>query len=162
MDYIFEIPVREGKHPEIGQQPPQLQFSDLGPENIRLELKLWAFSTFPNVEEHDTLISVPTSRALWLDEKVPAGHSDAFMPPPNSREFCHLHEDGSFHTVVGVPVEDEILKKQWGVRHMYYDLGVKEVLVYAPRNTDELIVAKKIITESYKYASGDVGFNLEL
>jgi hypothetical protein len=161
MDYIFEIPAREGKQPEIGQQPPQLQFSDLGPENIRLELKYWAFNTFPNVEEHDTLISVPTSRALWLDEKVPAGHNDAFMPPPNSREFCHLHEDGSFHTVVDVPIEDEILEKQWGVRHMYYDRGVKEVLVYAPRDTDELIVAKKIITESYKYASGDIDFNLE-
>jgi hypothetical protein len=28
---------------------------------------------------------------------------------------------------------------------MYYDRGVKEMLVYAPRNDDEVIVAKKII-----------------
>jgi hypothetical protein len=162
MSNIFELPNREGEHPEIGQQPPQLQFSDLGPEDIRLALKLWAFSTFPNVEEHDTLISVPTSRALWLDESITTGHDDAFMPPANSREFCHLHADGSFHTVVDVAVEDEILQKQWGVRHMYYDRGVKEMLVYAPRDKSELIVAKKIITESYKYASGDNEFDLEL
>jgi phospholipase/carboxylesterase len=158
----IELPVREGEHPEIGQEPPQLQFSDLGPEDIRLALKEWAFSTFPNVVEHDTAISVPTSRVLWLDEGVSAAHDDAFMPTPGSREFCHLHEDGSFHAVVDVLVEDEVLKKQWGVRHMYYDRGVKEMLVYAPRNNDELIVAKKIITESYRYASGDIDFVPEL
>lgn len=162
MSNTFELPTREGAHPEIGQQPPQLQFSDLGPEDIRMALKTWAFSTFPNVQEHDTLISVPTSRALWLDRGVPAAHDDAFMPPANSREFCHLHEDGSFHAVVDVAVEDKILEKQWGVRHMYYDRGVKEVLVYAPRDDSELRVAKKIIAESYRYASGDTEFALEL
>ena len=44
---------------------------------------------------------------------------------------------------------------------MYYDRGVKEMLVYAPRDENELIVAKQIITESYKYASGDNEFTLE-
>jgi hypothetical protein len=158
----IDLPAREGEHPEIGQEPPQLQFSDLGPESVRLELKQWAFSTFPNVTEHDTAISVATSRALWLDEKVSAAHDDAFMPTPGSREFCHLHEDGSFHAVVDTSVEDEILAKQWGVRHMYYDRGVKEMLVYAPRNDDEVAVAKAIITESYRYASGDLSFAVDL
>jgi hypothetical protein len=162
MNRSIALPFREGEHPEIGQEPPQLQFSDLGPEDVRLALKEWAFSTFPNVIEHDTAISVPTTRALWLDESVLAAHDDAFMPTPGSREFCHLHRDGSFHAVVDVSVEDEILEKRWGVRHMYYDRGVKEMLVYAPRNDDELIVAKKIVTESYRYASGDVEFVLEL
>ena len=162
MSHNIELPVREGEHPDIGQEPPQLQFSDLGSEDVRLALKAWAFSTFPNVTEQDTAISVPTSRALWLDERVTAAHEDAFMPTPGSREFCHLHEDGSFHAVVNVPIEDEILKKQWGVRHMYYDRGVKEMLVYAPRNDAELIVAKTIIAESYRYASGDNDFVLEV
>ena len=64
----IELPRRKGDAPEIGQQPPQLQFSDLGPDEIRHQLKQWAFGTFPSVEERDTLISVPTSRALWLLE----------------------------------------------------------------------------------------------
>jgi len=151
----FELPFRVGEPPEIGQVPPQLQFSDLGPDSIRLALREWAFGAFENVKEHDTLISVTSSRALWLDESVPAAHADAFMPPAGSREFCHLHEDGSFHAVVDVPIEDEILRTGWGVRHMYYDRGVKEVLVYAPRDDDELEVAKKVISMSYLYASGD-------
>ena len=161
MNDTFKLPIRKGDHPNIGQQPPQLQYSDFGSAEIRHALKSWAFSTFPNVQEHDTLISVPTSRALWLDRKIPAAHDDAFMPPVNSREFCHIHEDGSFHAVVDVTVEDEVLEKQWGVRHMYYDRGVKEVLVYAPRDTSELVVAKKIIVESYRYASGDMEYVLE-
>ena len=108
------------------------------------------------------MISVPESRAMWLDESIAAAHDDAFMPPAGSREFCHLHEDGSLHAVVDVTIEEMIIEKRWGVRHMYYDRGVKEVLVYAPRNEDELIVAKKIIIESYRYASGDIETNIVL
>ena len=157
-----QLPLRDGDPPKIGQVPPQLQHSDLGPDEVRLALKRWAFTALPNVTEHDTLISVPASRALWLDESVLAAHDDAFMLGLNSREFCHLHEDGSFHAVVNTELEDEIIRKKWGVRHMYYDRGVKEMLVYAPRNFDELKVAKTVITESYRYASGDMEFSLEL
>ena len=159
MTQVFELPARSGAPPEIGQVPPQLQYSDLGPEEIRTTLKTWSFSAFPNVTEHDTLISVPSSRALWLDESVPAAHKDAFMPGQNSREFCHLHEDGSLHAVVGTEVEKEIIQKGWGVRHMYFDRGVKEMLVYAPRNTEELEIVKSIIVESYRYANGDAEFD---
>jgi hypothetical protein len=154
MNKTFELPVRKGPIPEIGQEPPQLQFSDLGPENIKIALKKWAFSSFPHAKEHDTLISVPTSRALWLDESISPAHEDAFMPPSGSREFCHLHADGSLHAVVDSSVEKEILEKQWGVRHMYFDRGVKEMLIFAPRNEPELEIVKRLIVESYRYASG--------
>jgi hypothetical protein len=152
----FTIPVRVGPAPKVGLKPPQLQFSDLGPENIRAALKQWAFISFPNVREHDTLISVPATRAMWLDEAIEQAHEDAFMPPAGSREFCHLHEDGSLHLVLGSEVEQEIIDQKWGIRHMYYDRGVKEILLYAPRNEDELRTVKRIVVESYKYASGDL------
>jgi len=42
------------------------------------------------------------------------------------------------------------------------EYAVKEVLIYAPRDDNELIVAKRIIVESYRYASGDNEFALEL
>jgi len=151
----FIIAIRKGDPPKIGLEPPQLQYSDFGPEKINQELNKWAFSIFPNVREHETMISVPTSRAMWLNEDVNSAHDDAFMPPAGSREFCHLHKDGSLHAVVETNIEDEILEKKWGVRHMYYDRGVKEVLVYAPRDNSELNIVKRIIIESYRYASGD-------
>jgi len=38
---------------------------------------------------------------------------------------------------------------------MYFDRGVKEMLIYAPRNAAEASVVKRLIIESYRYASGD-------
>jgi hypothetical protein len=150
----FDIPSRQGATPEVGQMPPQLQYSDLGPETIRLALYKWCFSIFPAVRERDTLVSVPTTRAMWLDSATPAIHEDAFMPPEGSREFCHLHLDGSLHAVLDHAVEEEVLNKHWGLRHMYYHNGVKETLIFAPRDELELKVIKRIIIQSYVYAAG--------
>ena len=161
MTRTFTLPERKGAAPKVGQQPPQLQHSNLGPESIRKALKNWAFSVFPNVTEHDTEISVPTTRALWLSEVVPAAHDDAFMPTPGSREFAHIHADGSLHLVVDTVVEQEILHKKWGIRHMYYESGVKEMLVYSPRDEDEMSVIKRIVVESYRYASGDLDTQID-
>ena len=150
----FTLFIRNGEAPEIGKVPPQLQFTDKSPRDIYQKLHDWMFSTFPKVRKEPTRISVPSSIAMWLDENEDVGHIDAFMPPPGSREFTHLHLDGSIHTVVGTEIENEILAKKWGVRHMYYNKGVKEVLVYAPRNEEELKVHKEIIVKSYEYATG--------
>ena len=152
--HIFKLPERRGDAPKIGAVPPQLQFSDKSPRDIYQKLHDWMFSTFPKVRKEPTRISVPTSIAMWLDENEEVGHADAFMPPPGSREFTHLHLDGSIHTVVSDAVEKEILAKRWGVRHMYYDQGVKEMLVYAPRNNEELGIVKSVIIKSYEYATG--------
>lgn len=151
----FTLPVRDGNPPQIGETIPQLQFSDLSPEHIRHQLWDWAFNTFDDVTEEDTRISVPTSRAMWLDEAVPAAHDDAFMPPPGSREFCHMHLDGSIHAVISNEAEDEVIAKNWGKRHpLYHSHGVKEVIVYAPRNEEEIKVLQTVIAKSYEYATG--------
>ncbi|MFT5819827.1 MAG: hypothetical protein ACI8ZM_001052 [Crocinitomix sp.] len=150
----FSLPERTGQAPQIGQTPPQLQFSGKSPRDIYQKFHDWMFSTFPEVRKEPTRISVPTSTAMWLDENEPVGHEDAFMPPYGGREFTHIHLDGSFHTVVADDVEIEIITKKWGVRHMYYDRGVKEVLVYAPRNEAEIEIAKAIVIKSYEYATG--------
>ena len=153
----FTISHRRGEAPEIGETIPQLQFSDLSPEDIRTKLWDWAFTNFDDVTEEDTRISVPSTRAMWLDPKVAAAHDDAFMPPPGSREFCHMHLDGSIHAVVANDVEDEIIRKNWGKRHpLYHSHGVKEVIVYAPRDDVELDVLKAIVKKSYEYATGRI------
>jgi len=151
----FNLPMRQGDAPEIGQVPPQLQFSDKSPRDIYQKYHDdWMFNTFPKVRKEPTRISVSTSIAMWLDENENVGHIDAFMPPSGGREFTHIHLDGSFHTVVATDIENEIIEKKWGVRHMYYDRGVKEVLVYAPRNEEEIEIVKTIVIKSYEYATG--------
>ena len=148
---------RPGHAPVIGQEPPQIQYSDQSPKAIYDAVHAWLFDPkkFPNAEKKPTNISVPTSEAIFLRPGITAAHGDAFMPPEGSREFAHLHEDGSCHIVVSSKVEDEVLAKNWGVRHMYYERGVKEILVYAPRNEEDVEVVKILLRESYKYANGE-------
>ena len=148
----YDLPRRGGDVPRTGLQPPQLQFSDTSPRWVYRKVADWLFSAFPKVREEPTRISVPGSRALWLDEAVPASAS-AFMPPPGSREFAHLHEDGSLHVVVPDSVRREILAKGWGLDHPWKDRGVNEVLVFAPRTDEEIEVIKSIVGESYRFAT---------
>ena len=111
----------------------------------------WFFSSFPHTREEPTRISVPTSRALWLDEDISASLS-AFMPPPGSREFAHLHDDGSFHLVMDEDDEREVIAKGWGLHHPWKHRGVNEILVYAPRSDDEIEMLKPVIAASYRFA----------
>lgn len=150
----LNIPQRVGEPPVTGAQPPQLQFSDTSPRDVYQMMADWFFSMFPHTREEHTRISVPTTRALWLDENVEA-HPRAFMPPHGSREFAHLHEDGSFHLVMAEEDEREVIDKGWGLPHMWKDRGVNEILVYAPRTYEEVEILKPIIAASYQFAMQD-------
>ncbi len=72
----FRLVERNGETPEIGQVPPQLQFSDKSPRDIYQKFHDWMFTTFPKVRKEPTRISVPTSIAMWLDENEDVGHID--------------------------------------------------------------------------------------
>lgn len=149
---MLNINKRKGDRPITGQEPPHLQFSDISPRDIYDKLNEWAFSAFENVRETPTLISVPTSRALWLDEDVDAG-PHLFMPPQGSREFAHTHEDGSMHLMLSREDEKTVMDARWGELHPWHNRGVKEILVYAPRDLDELNTIKTIVQTSYKYVT---------
>lgn len=142
---------RAGDAPVTGQQPPQLQFSDQSPRDVYQKMADWFFSTFPHTREEPTRISVPTSRALWLDENIEAAPT-VFMPPLGSREFAHLHEDGSFHLVMAEGDEQEVISKDWGLHHPWKHKGVNEILVYAPRNDEEIEILKPVVEASYRFA----------
>jgi hypothetical protein len=155
----FEIPKRIGDKPVTGSQPPHLQFSEQSPEDVFEKMQQWALFDLPNsvpfIRKHPTLISVPSSQALWLDESKQA-EKDVFMPPSGSREFAHLHADGSWHLVVAENTVDEIINADWGERHPWYDRGVLEVLVFAPRNEDELSIVKQLVKTSIEHASNEM------
>jgi hypothetical protein len=148
----FTLPQRPGDPPETGLQPPQLQFSDQSPRDVYEKMADWFFSSFSHTREKPTRISVPTSRALWLDENI-AAPTSAFMPPPGSREFAHLHEDGSLHLVMAEADEREVIEKDWGLHHPWKNRGVNEILVYAPRNNEEIELLKPVIEASYRFAT---------
>lgn len=151
---MLMLPIREGTKPLTGDRPPHLQYSQQSPAEVHEKLADWLFSkTLVGCREEPTLISVPTSRALWLDESIPAPAS-AFMPPPGSREFAHLHADGSMHLTLAPQDEKEILRSGWGEMHPWRDRGVNEMLIYAPRSLVEVPIVMSIVEASLAHASG--------
>lgn len=146
----MKIKPRSGEKPVTNPKPPQLQVTEQSPRDIYDALNAWAFSTFNYVREEPTRISVPTARALWLDETIDATPS-VFMPPTGSREFAHTHEDGSMHLMLRAEDERRVMEAGWGELHPNHHRGVKEILVYAPRNLDELETIKIVIQASYDY-----------
>ena len=48
----FTLPPRSGNAPKIGETIPQLQFSDLSPDDVRTKLWDWAFSNFGSTRVH--------------------------------------------------------------------------------------------------------------
>lgn len=151
---VFSLPEREGPRPKTADAVPHLQHSDTSPPELVVELMQWALDNLPDVREEATRISVSTTRALWLDEDISAAHGDSFMPPPGSREFAHVHADGSMHLCVSEEAYREFDKKRWGEPHPLKNEGVNEVLCYAPRDKNELEIVKLALLESYRYATG--------
>ncbi|TFL16562.1 luciferase domain-containing protein [Jannaschia formosa] len=151
---MLQLEPRSGKRPVTGAEPPHLQHSQTSPVAIREAMAAWAFSgALPGVREEATRISVPSSRALWLDEAW-AVAPGAFMPPPGSREFAHLHEDGSLHLTLSPRDEAEVLAKGWGEAHPWKHRGINEILVYAPRDEQEAAVVRHVLRASYAHAIG--------
>jgi hypothetical protein len=116
----------------------------------------------PGVEERPSAISVPGARALWLQEDVPAGPQEAFMV---EREFAHIHPmpDGSLHAALPPEVAQEALRKGWVEQHPVVSMGYipqNVVMIYAPRDAQEIEIVARLVDEAYRYASGvmsDVG-----
>jgi hypothetical protein len=136
-------------HTQLDQQP-------LDPA-VREELSSRLFA-LPDVEERPTMISVPGARALWLLDSVPAGPSEAFMI---EREFAHLHpgRDQSLHAALPADVARVAIEAGWAELHPVARMGLiprNTVMLYAPRDADELEVIYNLVVSSYLFAGGSL------
>jgi len=134
-------------HTQLDQQP-----SD---SSIREQLARRLFG-LPDVEERQTLISVPGARALWLKDNVPPGPPEAFMI---EREFAHLHpgHDQSLHATIPPDLAQEAIDNGWAELHPVARLGLippTTVMLYAPRDPIELEVVYGLALASYHFAGG--------
>jgi hypothetical protein len=151
---MLSITSRVGETPVTNPQPPHLQKTQQSPRDIYNALNAWVFNKFDLVREEPTHISVPSSRAMWLHESVECA-PDVFMPPTGSREFAHTHKDGSMHLMLHSEDEHKVMEAGWGELHPWHHLGVCEILVYAPRDKEELGTVKTIVEASYDHVMGN-------
>jgi hypothetical protein len=150
------LPVRPGPRPSTTPTNPHTQL-DQQPEDqtIRTQLAQRVFS-LPDVEERPTMISVPGARALWLGDGVAAGPAEAFMI---EREFAHLHPepDQSLHAALPPDIAQAAITAGWAELHPVARMGLippTTVMLYSPRNQDELDVVYQLVLSSYVYAGG--------
>jgi hypothetical protein len=150
------LPARSGPRPRTTPTNPHTQL-DQQPTDpaIPQHLAARAFA-LPNVEERPSAISVPGARAVWLREGVPAGPREAFLI---GREFAHLHPapDHSLHLTLPPAWAEHVLAQGWGELHPVARMGLipaTTVMVYAPRDAEELEIVTRILHVSHHFAGG--------
>jgi hypothetical protein len=150
------LPPRLGQRPHTTPTNPHTQLdqqpADAGIRPMLAE-RLFAL---PDVEERPTLISVPGARALWLRDDVPPGPPEAFMI---EREFAHLHPGGdqSLHATLPPDLAESAIAAGWAELHPVARMGLipaTTVMLYAPRDQDELDVVHQLVVASYRFAGG--------
>lgn len=139
--------------PETTRSLPHSQLTQHGPDEIVDALHQWAFA-LADVDNHHSLVAVPGTRALVMRAGVETNER-AFMA---GREFAHIHpppDNGSMHIMLPAIDAAEVCDKGWGEDHYLVTQGHMPkglVLVFSPRNADELEVIKTIVSYSYEYA----------
>ena len=150
----MSLPRRAGPRPHTTPSNPHTQL-DQQPDDPGLiaELARRAFA-LPDVDERPSAISVPGARALWLRSGTSSGPPEAFLI---GREFAHLHPDpdSSLHLCLPPAWVDDVLEQGWGELHPVARMGLipaTAVMVYAPRDSDELGVVTRILRASHRFA----------
>jgi len=152
---MLTLPDRSGDKPKTNYGLPHEQLDQNSPPEIHQHLKDRAFD-FPFVERRPSIISVPGAEALWLQEEGGHGCAEAFM---RGNEFAHVHPpyDGSMHMMLPKDLVAEALDRGWGESHPLVPQGQAPetlVMIFGPRDTDELEVIMSLIGESYRFAQG--------
>jgi Family of unknown function (DUF5519) len=149
----FKLPERRGPNPETThptrqERKPHKQLTQNAPADLQEEL-LERVRRLPDISIGDSLVSVPGARAFHLREESARGPREAFQA---GHEFAHLHpsEDGSLHMTLPPDLYDEVLAKGWGEPHPLSGT----MLVWGPRDADELEVVWGLVKASYAYANG--------
>jgi hypothetical protein len=150
---ILKLPMRRGPRPRtaIGILHPQLD--QPGPPEIIAQLRDICFS-LPGVEQQASRICVPGTRALCLQDGIQCGAAVAFL---TKREFAHLHPplDGSLHARLPPDVFAFAIERGWAEPHVLSrELTSPTVaMIFAPRNSAELMVVIKLVEESRRFAT---------
>ena len=152
---MLTLPQRSGERPKTNYGLPHEQLDQNPPPDVYQSLKDRAFD-LPFVERRPSIISVPGAEAMWLQEQGGHGCAEAFM---RGNEFAHVHPpyDGSMHMTLPEDLVAEVLEREWGESHPLVPQGEAPqtlVMIFGPRDVEELETVLRLIGESYRFARG--------
>jgi hypothetical protein len=152
---LLGLPQRKGERPLTRRCMPHQQLTQNPPARVYKTLADRIFS-LPGVRDDVSIVSVPGARALVLEPSLALGPPTAFIF--NSTEFAHLHPpyDSSLHLSLPEPWAAEVTVKGWGEPHPLAGKLVADnyLMVYAPRNEEEVETIYEIVLLSYWWARG--------
>ena len=148
------LPGRFGPRPRSSAKLPFRQLEQFPPADIQerlLELSL----NLPFIHTRQSRMASAQCRALCVSDTMAGGPPEAFI---DGHEFCHIHPlpEGCIHLTLPGTVIERVVALGWAERHPVHGLGLLKslVMVYAPRNADELDVVAKLIESSRLFATG--------
>ena len=154
MDVATSLPRRTGRRPLTTSTLPHQQIDQQPTDpSLQEELAARAFA-LDGVVEQPSGISVPGARALVFEDGRP-GPSSAFMV---GSEFAHLHPspDWSLHLTLPEDVAAAAVEAGWAEFHPFVLTGQippTHVMVYAPRDREELELVWNLVEASYRFAA---------
>ncbi|MFZ2226902.1 MAG: luciferase family protein [Candidatus Nanopelagicaceae bacterium] len=148
-------PDRIGSRPKTTPSNPHIQL-DQQPTDDRARQHLLDLLAGLPVIWKPSAISVPGALALTLEPNSALGPKAAFMI---GTEFAHLHPapDYSLHLILPPARAEEVISAGWAEQHPIARLGYISsgaVMVYAPRDDNEVELVAEFVRESCAYAIG--------
>lgn len=149
------LPARAGPLPAYTRSNPQTQL-DQQPGHPLSEALIETVGAWPGVTLSHSLRAPPGTVGFFLDEPSEQP-PEAFLL---GREFAHVHPhpDHSLHMVLPEPLRGEAIAKGWAVPHHLAgapSVSPLTVLVFAPRDAQELAVVSALVAAARRLARGD-------
>ena len=149
----LDLTPRPGDQPSVTDGVPHIQLDQTSSDEVLAELAAWAFS-LDGIVELPSLASLPGARALTVAPGLPLNTGAMLV----AREFAHIHPQpngGSLHLRLPPAAAREVVDKGWGEYHPFaIDGSIPNlVMVYAPRDGEDLGSVKAIIEASVAFAT---------
>ncbi len=157
---LQQLPERRGPRPRTTPTNPHTQLDQQPAATVAGSLRASladALFGLEDVREAPSAISVPGARALWLSPIAARGPRDAFMI---GTEFAHLHPqpDWSLHAALPPALAEEVVARGWAEVHPVARRGLlptNVVMIYAPRDDEELEIVVGLVRAAHAYARGE-------
>ncbi|MGZ4432005.1 MAG: luciferase domain-containing protein [Gaiellales bacterium] len=142
---------RRGPRPDTTPTNPHQQLTQNAPPELQRSL-LEQIEHLDHLRVGASGVSVPGAIAFHLPDG--RGPQDAFMV---GVEFAHLHPsyDGSLHMTLPAALAAAVVERGWGEYHPLagrFGLPGNIVMIYGPRDDDELDIVRELVETSYRYA----------
>lgn len=149
-----DVPARTGPTPTTSVEGPHRQVDQLAPPELWGRLVAAVFA-LPDVVEGHSQVSPASSRAVFPTDRTAESSPERSLAPGRRLEPVHLHgvDDTSVHLVLPPERGRQLTALGWAEPHGYADFGT-ELMVYGPRDDDELAVVLGIVEESLAFARG--------